>query len=62
MPLLVVVSIVLAALKMGGAIALPWLWVLAPVWIPLALFLLFGAVMFVIAAIASIVAAILTQK
>ena len=37
--LLFVFAVVLIVLKGAGVIAWPWLWVLAPLWIPIALWL-----------------------
>ena len=41
-------TVLFIGLKLTGCIAWPWLWVLSPIWIPLALILL-GVVAFVVA-------------
>ena len=46
-------TVVLIALKLCKVIALSWVWVFAPLWIPLALWLLFVIICLVILAIAS---------
>lgn len=40
-------TILFIALKLTGYIAWPWLWVLAPLWIPLALWLV-GLLIFIV--------------
>jgi hypothetical protein len=42
-------GILFIALKLTGVIAWSWLWVLAPFWIGFALFMVFLAIMFIIA-------------
>ena len=37
-------GVLFVALKLTGAIAWPWLWVLAPFWIPLALVAVVGVI------------------
>lgn len=44
-------TIVFIVLKVTSVIAWPWLWVLAPVWIPLAVFVAFVAVAALVTAI-----------
>lgn len=46
-------TIVFVILKLVGVIAWSWIWVLAPLWISVALVVLFIIVSFIIAAIAS---------
>ena len=46
-PLLVVITIVFAALKGAGAISWGWAWVLSPLWIPFAVALAIFVVVFV---------------
>lgn len=44
-------GIVFIVLKLVGVISWPWVWVLAPLWIPLALVLVFGLVAIIIVAL-----------
>ncbi len=46
-------TVVLIALKLCKVIALSWVWVFAPLWIPVALWLLFVIICIAILAIAS---------
>jgi len=48
-------AILFIGLKLGGVIAWPWLWVLSPLWIPLAIVL---GIFAVVAVVAGIVAGI----
>lgn len=41
-------AIVFITLKLLGVIAWPWLWVLAPLWIPLALWAVFTGIIIII--------------
>ena len=51
-------TIVFITLKLIGYISWSWLWVLAPLWIPLAIF----TVIFAIAMVIVLIAAIVTSK
>ena len=42
-----VFGIVLVTLKLTGTISLDWVWVLAPFWVPLALFSVFAVFMMI---------------
>lgn len=47
-------GVLFVGLKLGGVITWPWLWVLAPFWIPVAgvgVFLIVGGVLLAIAAV-----------
>ena len=48
-PLLGILGLIFITLKLTGHITWPWLWVLAPLWVPLAIFLLFLVILFVVA-------------
>jgi hypothetical protein len=45
-------GVMFTGLKIAGVISWPWVWVLAPFWIPLALGVIFVLILLVIAAIA----------
>lgn len=45
-------GVIFTGLKIAGVISWPWVWVLAPFWIPLALGVIFVLILLVIAAIA----------
>ena len=45
-------GVMFIGLRIAGVISWPWVWVLAPFWIPLALGVIFLLILFVIAAIA----------
>ncbi len=45
-------GVMFTGLKIAGVINWPWIWVLAPFWIPLALGVIFLLILLVIAAIA----------
>lgn len=45
-------GVMFIGLRIAGVISWPWVWVLAPFWIPLALGVTFLLILFVIAAIA----------
>lgn len=44
-------GIVFIVLKLVGVISWPWIWVLAPLWIPFALVLVFGLVAIIVVAL-----------
>ena len=44
---LLLVTVVLLALKLGGVIAMPWKWALLPIWGPLALIIILGGIMWI---------------
>jgi len=48
LPFLSILGLIFITLKLTGSIAWSWVWVLAPFWLPLALFLLFLGVTFVV--------------
>lgn len=48
-PLLGILGLIFITLKLTGHITWSWLWVLAPLWVPLAIFLLFLVILFVVA-------------
>lgn len=48
LPFLTILGLIFITLKLTGNIAWSWLWVLSPFWIPLAIFLIFLVVTFVI--------------
>lgn len=50
-----ILGVVFIILKLTGVISWPWLWVLAPFWIPLAL----GTLILIIAAVIAIIAGII---
>lgn len=50
-PLLGVLGVAFVVLKLTGVIAWSWLWVLAPFWAPLALFLVFALVVLIVVAL-----------
>ena len=45
-------GVMFIGLRIAGVISWPWVWVLSPFWIPLALGVIFLLIVFVIAAIA----------
>jgi hypothetical protein len=45
-------GVMFIGLRIAGVISWPWVWVLSPFWIPLALGVIFLLILFVIAAIA----------
>ena len=51
-------AILFIGLKLGGVIAWPWLWVLSPLWIPLAIGLGVVVIVLIGAAIAALLSAI----
>lgn len=53
-----VLAIVFITLKLCGVINWEWLWVLSPIWIPLALLLLLGVVYLVMILVEKIVEAL----
>ena len=48
-------AIVFITLKLLGKITWPWLWVLSPLWIPLAIFVAIVLIVFIVGLIATLV-------
>ena len=44
-------TLILITLKLCGVIAWSWVWVLAPLWIPLALFAVFAVIALIVCAV-----------
>lgn len=51
-------TILFIGLKLGGVITWPWLWVLSPLWIPIALLLGIGIIALIGAALAALLTVI----
>ena len=50
-PILGILGVLFVAFKLAGVIAWPWVWVLAPFWVPLALMVAFFVVIVIVSVV-----------
>lgn len=61
-PLLAILGVLFIAFKLAGVIAWPWVWVLAPFWIPLAVAAVFLVVVVIVSVVSVSIAMVKERK